>query len=61
MSENRKGIPSVNKGKFKQKNETILLLQNEYKTGQYSQLDLSKKYNISKSSIDRYLKINLCQ
>ena len=61
MSENRKGLSSVNKGKFKQKNETILLLQNEYKTGQYSQLDLSKKYNISKSSIDRYLKINLCQ
>ena len=61
MSEGRKGIPSLNKGKLKQKNEIILLLQNDYKTAQYSQLDLSKKYNISKSSIDRYLKINVCQ
>ena len=61
MSNGRKNIASVNKGKYKEKYETILLLQRDYNTNKYSQKDLSEKYNISKSSIDRYLKIKICQ
>jgi transcriptional regulator with XRE-family HTH domain len=38
----------------------IAKLQDEYKNNKISQLQLAKKYNISKSSIDRYLKIKLC-
>ena len=57
LSEARKGIAAYNKGIYKYKKELILDIQNDYNTGQYSQLDLSKKYNISKSTIDRYLKL----
>ncbi len=53
-----KGLPSKNKGKLKVSDNTIKQLKQDYKTGSYSQLKLSKKYNISKSSVDRYLKIN---
>jgi hypothetical protein len=60
ISENRKGIVSYNKGLYKINNEMIAKLQDEYKNNKISQLQLAKKYNISKSSIDRYLKIKLC-
>lgn len=52
-----KGNISKNKGIYKVSKDTINQLKEDYKTGRYSQLKLSKKYNISKSSVDRYLKI----
>jgi hypothetical protein len=57
ISEGRKGITSYNKGLYKVSDEFIKKLQEEYATNQTSQLKLANKYNISKSSIDRYLKI----
>ena len=58
ISINRKGIPSVNKGKTKYNIDIINNIKKDYQTGNFSQLDLSKIYGISKSSIDRYLKLN---
>ena len=52
-----KGRVARNKGMYKVSSDTISKLKEDYKTGKYSQLKLSKKYNISKSSVDRYLKI----
>ena len=52
-----KGLPARNKGQYKVSNYIINQLKEDYKTGKYSQLMLSKKYNIAKSSIDRYLKL----
>ena len=51
-----KGKVAKNKGILKVSNDIILKLQQDYSTNKYSQLDLSLKYNISKSSVDRYLK-----
>jgi hypothetical protein len=59
ISLNRKGIPPKNKGLFKIGKNIILDIQLEYKNNNISQLQLAKKYNISKSSIDRYLKIKI--
>jgi predicted GIY-YIG superfamily endonuclease len=52
-----KGKPSKNKGIYKVSNDIINKLKDDYATKLYSQKDLSLKYNISKSSIDRYLKL----
>ena len=53
-----KGRVSKNKGIYKVSDNIIKQLKQDYKTGRYSQLKLSNKYNISKSSVDRYLKID---
>jgi len=52
-----KGIVAKNKGVYKVSIDLIDKLKSDYATGKYSQKDLSIKYDISKSSIDRYLKI----
>ena len=54
-----KGKVSKNKGILKVSNDIIFKLQEDYSTNKYSQIDLSLKYNISKSSVDRYLKKEL--
>jgi predicted GIY-YIG superfamily endonuclease len=51
-----KGKVSKNKGIYKVSYEMISKLKEDYSTKKYSQKDLSLKYNISKSSVDRYLK-----
>lgn len=51
-----KGKIAKNKGIYKVSLDTINKLKKDYQTGKYSQLKLAKKYNISKSSVDRYLK-----
>jgi hypothetical protein len=51
-----KGKACKYKGVYKVSNELINKIKEDYATGNYSQKKLSIKYNISKSSIDRYLK-----
>jgi hypothetical protein len=52
-----KGKVAKNKGVYRVSMDLINKLKEEYATGMYSQKDLAIKHNISKSSIDRYLKI----
>jgi len=52
-----KGRISKNKGVYRVSLDIINKLKEDYSTNKYSQKDLSIKYNISKSSIDRYLKL----
>ncbi len=54
-----KGKVSKTKGIYKVSYDMISKLKEDYSTKKYSQKDLSLKYNISKSSVDRYLKYNL--
>lgn len=56
ISKNRKGIVAKNATKTKYSEEIINQLKKEYAQGGISQLGLAKKYNITKSTIDRYLK-----
>lgn len=51
-----KGRKPYNLGVTKYSQEIIDKLKEDYAKGGISQLGLSKKYNISKSSVDRYLK-----